>query len=135
MQLSFNLEEAEIFIPQGRIMNLKDKLGWNDIEIDQLDLKNDINVLQSIEPDKGFEEQEKLMMGRVSDKYEQQRRTNGFQDLVKKELDKVSLDSYLVKKTDMLSHLLPDLQDKILNNDKVKSKLEKLAQLKNLNKI
>lgn len=135
MEMTFNLEEAEIFIPQGRLMNLKEPLGWNDIEIDQLDLKNDTAVLHNIQPDNSFEEQEKHLMQRVEDKYEKQRRVNGFQDLVKKELDKISLDTYMASKTEMLAHLLPDLQDKILNNDKVKSKLAKLAQLKSVNTL
>lgn len=135
MELIFNLEDAEIFIPQGRLMNLKDSLGWNDIELEQLELKNDTEVLHNIQPDNSFEEQEKLLMGRVEDKYEKQRRVNGFQDLVKKELDKVCLDSYISSKTDMLSELLPALQDNILNNDKVKSRLAKLAQLKSVNNL
>lgn len=38
--VSFDLADAEVYIPSGRLMNLKHSLNWDDIQIDDADMRN-----------------------------------------------------------------------------------------------
>lgn len=132
MEITFNLKDAQAHIPNGRLMNLKDRLGWNDIEVSKnefMEATKDIeNMKFDINCDPLCEQKLKEFEAKKDS------RSILYKTLVRNQIaiqyqDRVVSPDFVEKITEETAQIAQD----VLSHEKVQAKLKKLQQLRQLN--
>ena len=139
MQITFNLEQAQVYIPSGRLMNLKHRLNWDDIELtssDCTDIQNyikNINFTVNTDFTKRLENNTANFMTQYS--YDQ-RRIEMYRSYTQKSLDyDIYIDINLPKCVVVPDKLTLDIGISLEDNADILTKKKKLAQLKLVNSM
>lgn len=134
MEIKFDLNNSELFIPNGRLMNLKDKLGFADITISESEIKNICFGIESMNFDNAikfnYEDNIHKFMHNENIKTQRHIEYNKLPIDIKFNSSHESLFNKLLE--DEILHVLENSEE-LLNNESIKNKLLKLNQLRQIN--
>lgn len=138
MQITFNLEAAQIYIPSGRLMNLKHRLNWDEIELnitDENQIKNYIrNSNFTVNTDFNMRLQSKVKSFMQQYSYDH-KRLDMYKSLTYKSLDYDSFFDKHLPQVELLEKLIEDIGFSLQENNEILSKKKKLAQLQLVNSM
>ena len=135
MNITINLNEAVVYLPSGKLMNLKDRLKWGSLEMTPEQIRECLKSLEN--------EQFKMNLNfatlendlaRDFMREQSYQRTELYKGLTTKKFDKLD---YLVKAEENLTaealNLFSSLGESIMKDSRVSEKLQKLDRLKLIN--
>lgn len=138
MNITFNLNDAKVYIPSGRLMNLKHELNWDTIyslETDFLSsrkniLANNFNV--NFDFSNNLTTLVKDFIGHYRYKEERQ---YSYSYITKNTLLQASLSKLEENITlEHIGNIMEEVNERVSNNTTLQSKIKKLKQLKEINK-
>lgn len=135
MNITFDLKEAVVYLPSGKVMNLKSKLNWDSLEMTPEQIQEALKPV----------EQENFKMNFNFDKLENDlaqefmseqayKRVELYKEITTKKFDK--LDYLKNSENSLTSHgleLFEQIGDIIMNDKRVIEKIQKLDRLKLIN--
>lgn len=134
MEIKFDLNNSELFIPNGRLMNLKDKLGFADITISESEIKNICFGIESMNFDNAikfnYEDNIHKFIHNENIKTQRHIEYNKLPIDIKFNSSHESLFNKLLE--DEILNVLENSEE-LLNNESIKNKLLKLNQLIQIN--
>ena len=136
MEIKFNLEDSEVFIPSGRLMNLKNKLGWSADKFNPTEINQALSPLfeQRFEVNLNADEiiARKLKNHKREDETYERERLYKF--LTEKVLvEHKALNKWSASYIEELTETVQDLGQEVMQNTSIQKKLLKLKQLKVIN--
>lgn len=137
MQITFNLEQAQTYIPSGRLMNLKHRLNWDDIDLNKTDEQairsyiNTLNFTVNTDFDKSLLSKVEGFMKQYG---HEARRLDMYKSLSYKMDQYSSLDDKLPP-IPALDNIINETIISMQNNEQIINKKRKLAQLKLVNSM
>jgi hypothetical protein len=142
MEITFNLKNAKILIPSGRLMNLKDLLGWKDLEINKKAMQQfiDEGISETYNMTLDFGQNLTQKVKYFMSLSNQNNRKYAYEKLA---INNLSINELLDNKVSQISNdslsenknLVTIIGQEILNIDKVQEKLLKLKKLKQINNM
>jgi outer membrane protein OmpA-like peptidoglycan-associated protein len=135
--ITFDLSKIQVLIPSGRLMNLKEQLNWDDIGCSREEM-NKLNAAVSahdFNTTMDFSQQSESHVNKVmNDKYQLEVRKASYNECG---MNQVLSVSNFAEKTSSLTEefqgQLAEMFEAVKENEHVKKKLQKLAQLKLIN--
>lgn len=138
MEIKFNLNEAEILLPSGRLMNLKDKLGWSDVSYDPKELEKNLApvLTEQFHVDFRMEERSQKSVKEVMNNEQKKQARKSL--YLEKGKSLVLSPEFFAQTTHNLTEEMREqiaqLTEEVLENERIKIKLEKLKKLQEINK-
>jgi Txe/YoeB family toxin of Txe-Axe toxin-antitoxin module len=135
MNITLNLNEAVVYLPSGKVMNLKDKLKWGSLEMTPEQLQEALKPVESeqFKMNLSFETLENDLAGDFMREQSHQR-TELYKGLATQKFDNLP---YLIKAEENLTAQVLDLfailGESIMKDSRVSEKLQKLDRLKLIN--
>lgn len=139
MEITFNLNDAEILLPSGRLMNLKDKLGWSDVSYDPKELEKSLApvLTEQFHVDFGMEERSQKSVKEVmlNEQKKQARKSLYLEKGKSLVLSPEFFAQTTHNLTEEMREQISQLTEDVLKNEKIQIKLEKLKKLKAINNV
>lgn len=139
MKFEFETKNIEIFIPSGRLGNLKEQLGWNNIEFSTSEIENTSKDLAkqffdvNYDFGKRLEYQINNFAKNTSKKEERKIAYSQICNEQSKNFDYSSIKKYLFEHQQVFSELIIIVGKDLSNNSQIKEKINKLKQLQLIN--
>jgi hypothetical protein len=138
MNITFNLNDAKVYIPSGRLMNLKHELQWDKIyslETDFLSSRKNI-LANSFNVNFDFSNNLTILVKNFIGHYRyKEERQYSYSDITKNTLLQASLGKLEEKITlEHVENIMEEVKERVSNNTTLQSKNKKLKQLKEINK-
>lgn len=132
MKITFNLNESDVYIPSGKVMNIKEKLEWNNLELSKEEIELELGVIQyyQFSSDLNIETLEADLTKEFMNKYSRSRKES-YKILAIKNINYLKV--FTDKKIDECLNIVEILAQDVINDEKVIQKLEKLNKLKLIN--
>lgn len=137
MKIEFDLKEAKAFIPNGRFMNLKGKLGVQEIVEKEQTKKLTFNLENNLELPI-YRENKNLVENFNDFEVRKKERSEAFPLLIEHCVDKLTLNS---KTKSLFAQILEEeiksqkIQNDWINREDVKTKVQKLKKLRSVNNL
>lgn len=135
MEITFNLKDAQVYLPSGKIMNLKSQLKWDELEITDKDIAEAVQstVYEKFNIQMDFDKTMSLL---EKDFLNQTRSSRN--SIITEMSKKIILDEKIFKSSeDKLTNenrlLIFELGENIMLDKKVNEKIQKLDRLKLIN--
>lgn len=131
MEMKFNLKESQVYIPSGRIMNMKRSLKWDDIEM----TISDINNVKSHLTNSEYKTDETSKVDNVVNKlmnYSQLKKQRELSYLTVGKESVSDLKYFAQTKNELVKsgkEMLSELMDKIQEHPEIIKRIEKLKVL------
>ena len=136
MKVTFDLNEAEIFLPTGRVMNLKKDLGWDEAVEKSRSLISEIGSMDtsSFSPklDTQKELEKAMKQNFLANDYVAERKQAYRQHVLKKAEELIEKSPVLSASLAIQSEL-EDIAMSLMNSNVIQTKLRKLNQLREIN--
>lgn len=134
MEITFNLKDAQVFIPHGRIMNLKSELQWGKLEFSKEEIKEAVNKAsrEDYNVNLNFDKAHvKHINNFTNDTWKTSKRLSKYNELALNVL--AYNDPKINISTEKCDKLFPMIYEEILVNEKYATKMKKLEQLRLIN--
>ena len=137
MEITFNLEKFKIYIPAGRVGNLKNSLKWSEIDYSEEDI-NEIRkqvLEQTINININFETKiESLIKTKFNNSQVKEDRISLMSLLSSAQIKEITLPEYFVKESLIIAKdLLAEVIQKLDDNEDIIKKKENLEKLRLIN--
>lgn len=135
MKITFDLKDAQIFLPSGKLMNLKGQLGFTKLLEEMVPKVSKINYELSYTPftlneDVALEQKIKVYF---NSNEETNMRLNLMSGLTKSILNKISISKVNEETLIKLNASVKKIGADIFSSEKIQLKLKKLQQLRAVN--
>lgn len=138
MNITFNLKDAQVYIPSGRLMNLKHSLKWDEIYDFPIDFPKCKNTILATDFSINWDFSQ--LLNRYSNEFIKKykikaERETRYANLTREVLN----DSKISYKIDIhhlsIQSVLNEVKERLENSENLKLKIKKLKQLKEINKL
>lgn len=136
MKVTFDLNDAQIFLPTGRVMNMKDELGWVKAVEKSQALVSEITNMNVAQFEPHLDTQQALnneMKRNFMDAGYVQERHQAYKQHVLKRVEEVIEKSTIGELSHSLKNELESMAENVMQSHAIQTKLKKLNQLKEIN--
>lgn len=135
MNITFNLNDANVYIPNGRLMNLKHELQWDLIYSLDSDFSRKKILDNKFNIDFDFSHNFKKLLKNFIDRYKEERQY-GYSFFTKNTLMNLSMEKieYNIS-IDNIDTIMDEVKKGINKNSIIQAKIKKLKQLKEINNL
>lgn len=138
MNITFNLNDANVYIPNGRLMNLKHELQWDLMYSLDSDFSRKKILDNKFNIDFDFSHNFKKLLKNFIDRYKEERQY-GYSFFTKNTLMNLSMEkieyNISIDNIDNIDTIMDEVKKGINKNSIIQAKIKKLKQLKEINNL